>query len=119
MREGSRWRRIVGTVLFDASLAIATLGIVRTVIGIKIDLGPRFPLDFGGPWTPFLVAGALFVAAASIRPMGPPKKRPNERTLDDPSAARERDALAAGPAVVGSPSRDSMPVRMEHERDRR
>jgi len=37
---GSRWQRIVGTLLFDASLAAATLGIARMVFGDAIDLGP-------------------------------------------------------------------------------
>jgi hypothetical protein len=93
---GSRWRRIVGTILFDASLAVATLGIVRTVIGIKIDLGPKFPLELAGPWWPFLLAGGLFLAAASIRPARAPNPQPNDPALGGQAGV----ALGAGAADV-------------------
>lgn len=46
---GWRWRRIAGTLLFEASFVAATLGIARLIFGDAINAGPGIPLGAGGP----------------------------------------------------------------------
>ena len=108
--RGSRWRRIVGTILFDASLAVAALGIMREVIGIKINFGPAPVWDYVGPWSLFLIAAGLFVAAASIRPSRVAGTRPNDDSSGVKDRSPEIDALGPGPADIGSTRPDSTRV---------
>ena len=102
---GSRWRRIAGTLLFDASLAAATLGMARMVFGIAIDLGPgpTLLLGSGGPWPPLVLGAVLFVAAASLRPARRPSGAPDDGALGADDFGPEVGALGSGPADLASP----------------
>ena len=113
--EGSRWRRLLGTLLFDASIAVAVLGVARAVFGVAIYLGPgpTIPLGAGGPWSAFALAAVLFVTAASIRPGYRSSKSPTDRTLGEPQGS-DVGALGAGPADVGAPVLQRTPL--PHER---
>jgi len=116
---GSRWQRIVGTLLFDASLAAATLGIARMVFGVAIDLGPgpTLSLGSGGPWPPFVLAAVLFVAAASLRPARRPGRTPDDDALTADAMPPEVGTLGPGPADLAAPMPEPTPLprhRAEH-----
>ena len=111
-RVGSRWQRVVGTLLFDASLVAATLGLARMVFGVTIDLGPGPALSLGSgePWPLFVLAAVLFVAAASLRPGRRSSGPPDARALGTDGLAREVDALRPGPADFAPPKPEATPL---------
>ena len=109
---GSRWRRIVGTVLFDASLAIAALGVARAVFGVVIYLGPgrTLPLGAGGPWSAFILSGVLFLAAASIRTDRRFSGSPKDGALDAGGRSRAVGSLGSGSAELAPPALERTPL---------